>query len=329
LVCDETALEHIRALFARRGREMPERNRVQAFFPEGSRVVPNPEGTAPGIATEMVGDDVRPVRVYCLPGVPAEMRQMWDETLEKELGRLIGGDNCRCIRSRRIRCFGAGESAIEAMLPDLIRRGRHPRVGITASEATITLNVTAEGPTEQACLAAMEPTITTIRESLGQLVFGEGEDRLEDAVVRLLRKQGKTLATIEWATEGLVSQWLQTAAMGQEVAGGAVVNRSTPLARFLRLPGECPSDGEELSRTMARSWGDCVGADYALAVGPFPGEDSPGQNPDVVFMAMATPENVRSLAVPVASHPSIRTAFCAKCALNVVRAFLLGGPSSA
>ena len=53
LVCDEAALDHIRTLFARRGREMPERNEVQAMFPRGSRVIPNPHGTAPGI--DMLG----------------------------------------------------------------------------------------------------------------------------------------------------------------------------------------------------------------------------------------------------------------------------------
>ena len=79
------------------------------------------------------------------------------------------------IRHRLVKCFGAGESRIESMLPDLIRRGRIPRVGITASKTTIILRITAEGTTEQECFAAAEPTVATIRQCLGELVFGEDE----------------------------------------------------------------------------------------------------------------------------------------------------------
>ena len=108
------------------------------------------------------------------------------------------------IRRRRIHCFGAGESQIEAMLPDLIRRGRRPTVGITASQATITLRIAAEGATEEECFAAMEPTVATIRQCLGTLVFGEEDEQLQDAVVKLLRENQKTLATAECGTAGLI-----------------------------------------------------------------------------------------------------------------------------
>ena len=92
------------------------------------------------------------------------------------------------IRHRRIKCFGVGESDLEAMLPDMIRRKREPLVGITVSGATITLRITASGPNDAACQRAMEPTIAQIREMLGVLVFGEEDDELEHAVVRLLER---------------------------------------------------------------------------------------------------------------------------------------------
>src|SRR5439155_13433461 len=73
LVQDDSALAHIRKLFARRRREMPARNKLQAQFPRGSRVVPNPEGTAPGIDLSVPRSCVPPSRVIALPGVPADM----------------------------------------------------------------------------------------------------------------------------------------------------------------------------------------------------------------------------------------------------------------
>ena len=125
------------------------------------------------------------------------------------------------IRHRRIKCFGVGESDLEAMLPDMIRRKREPLVGITVSGATITLRITASGPNEAACRRAMEPTVAQIREILGVLVFGEEDDELEHAVVRLLeRTRTRRVAVAEWATDGLVSQWLAEAAAGSDCFRG-------------------------------------------------------------------------------------------------------------
>ena len=96
-----------------------------------------------------------------LPGVPAEMVEMWNDSVAPAIREMPG--NRRVIRRRRIHCFGAGESQIESMLPDLIRRGRQPTVGITASKATITLRIAAEGESEAECDATIEPVAATIR----------------------------------------------------------------------------------------------------------------------------------------------------------------------
>src|SRR3954465_13227996 len=164
LVQDDAALAHIRNLFARRKREMPERNKLQAQFPRGSRVGPNPEGTAPGIDLTVPRSCGRPCRVIALPGVPAEMFAMWNGTVAPAL--TTGQSEKRVICHRRIKCFGVGESDLEAMLPDMIRRKREPLVGITVSGATITLRITASGPNETACRRLIEPTVSQIRDTL-------------------------------------------------------------------------------------------------------------------------------------------------------------------
>ncbi len=184
LQLDRDALEQIRAMFARRKRPMPPQNELQAMFPTGSRVVRNPHGTAPGIDLDVPRAGRSASRVFCLPGVPAEMVEMWHDSLAAAIGPLGQG---RRILRRRINCFGAGESQIESMLPDLIRRGRRPTVGINASQTTIILRIAADGKTEAECAAAIEPTVATIRQCLGSLVFGEENDELQHVVVRLLR----------------------------------------------------------------------------------------------------------------------------------------------
>ena len=176
----EAALVAVESRFVRRGMPMPESNRRQALFPLGSRIIPNPDGTAPGIDVDIprVGGQCR---IFALPGVPSEMKTMWRATVEPALVAML--PERATIVQRRIKCFGAGESAIESMLPDLVRRGRDPLVGITAHEATITLRIAARGRDEADCLAKIAPTEATIRQCLGTIAYGVEDDEIEDAAV--------------------------------------------------------------------------------------------------------------------------------------------------
>jgi len=323
------ALEHIRALFARRRREMPDRNQRQAYFPAGAEVIPNPDGTAPGIDLTVEREGCGRSRLIALPGVPAEMKQMWAATVVDAVTRFTGGG--RVIRHRAINCFGAGESQIEAMLPELIRRGQQPRVGINASEATIILRIAAEGASETEALAAIEPTARLIRQKLGSFVFGEGDERLQDVVIQLLEQQGRTLATVEWGTAGLVASWLGDAdrarndgAPANGYLGGVVVRTETALRDLLDVPRTTaerhPPENTEIAAAMARACRERFGADYGLAVGRFP---PPGAEA-AVHLALATPGGVQTHTHPHASHPAMRRTLCAKVALNLLRLKLIG-----
>jgi nicotinamide-nucleotide amidase len=331
LVEDEAALAHIRALFARRRREMPERNKLQAQFPCGSRVVPNPEGTAPGIDLTVPRSCGPPCRVIALPGVPAEMFAMWRQTVGPALA--IAQPSKQVICHHRIKCFGVGESDLEAMLPDMIRRKREPLVGITVSGATITLRITASGANEAACRRAMEPTIAQIRDLLGVLVFGEEDDELEHSVVRLLEERSQSVAVAEWATDGLVSQWLAEAAGGRSsFLSGIIVRDIGGLKTILDIdvPGNAASS-PETAREMARALRTKTGADFGLGIAAFPtgGVEIPtaaASNVDMsgtLHVAITAGDNVRVKSFPIASHPAITKTRSAKQALNMLRLALL------
>ncbi len=196
----------IESRFRAAHRPMPESNRLQAWFPRGSRSIPNPEGTAPGIDLQVPRPIGRPVRIIALPGVPAEMKQMWEQTVEDELRRFTGIDSVFYFHT--LHCFGAGESQIEAMLPGLIERGRDPKVGITASEATISLRIATKGPSEIECQYKIAPTLATIRQSLGELVFGENGQTLTDVTCELLRRTNCRLVMIDQVFDGEVAAQL-------------------------------------------------------------------------------------------------------------------------
>lgn len=313
LVRDQTSLEHIEKLFANRGREMPEKNQVQADFPAGSKPIPNPHGTAPGIEMEICSKIL-----FALPGVPAEMHEMWQATVAPRILELQ--PESKVIRHRRIKCFGVGESQLEAMLPDLIRRGREPRVGITASDATITLRITATGKDQQACQTAMEPTVATIYESLGTLVFGEEDDELQHAVLRPLQQQGLTLSVAEWATAGLVTDWLQTASGDSGIFSSGII-----IADRKELP-DLPADTEDHSVQTAIVMAEIIRqrakSDIGLGIGAFPPiTDSTEAQ---VCVALAFPKQTRKLRFPCAAHPAIVRSRTAKQALNALRLALIG-----
>jgi nicotinamide-nucleotide amidase len=327
LLQDDAVLGHIRALFARRGREMPERNIVQAMFPQGSRVIPNPHGSAPGIDLDAPRPGRTPARFFCLPGVPAEMKEMWQESVAPAIRAALPGPP-RVIRHRRVKCFGTGESHLEQMLPDLIRRGRTPSVGITVHHATITLRVTAEGISDAECEQLMQPTLETIRTCLGDLVFGEEDDELEHVVARRLAEHGKTLAVAEWGTGGLVQHWLHDACGDmREFLGGAVVRSRESLVRSLRVPAEVLDRyGENSRETVAAMAERCraeFGADLALAVGPFPHIDPLAETPPPAHFALATRDEVFPERAPYAGHPDVLQSLMAKRALNLLRLYLL------
>ena len=326
LAVNQQALEHMQRIFARRRRQMSPRHRQQAMFPAGSRIVRNPHGTAPGIDLEVPREGAGACRLFALPGVPSEMKEMWYDSVADSLRQIGGGQ--RIIRHKQINCFGAAESQVEAMLPDLIRRGRKPAVGINAHQTTIILRIAAEGATEEQCYAAMEPTIATIRRCLGRLVFGEDDDRLQDAVVRLLRQQNKTLATAEWGTAGLVTQWLDGVAEAEGYyLGGLVVPSEATLKNVLGLESELlerhSATSGEVARAMAVGCRRRFQSDYALAVGRFPESDAEAPEPKPLYFALATPQRVEVKAAPYAGHPATLTIFCAKRALNMVRLEML------
>ncbi len=332
LVHNAEALEHILALFARLRRKMPERNACQAMFPEGADVVHNPHGTAPGIDIEVPRELGTPCRLIALPGVPAELEEMWADSVAD---RLAGLDSGRVIRHRKIKCFGAGESQIEAMLPDLIRRGRQPTVGINASRGTIILRITAEGATEEACQAAIEPTIATIHDHLGRLVYGEGDDELQDAVVRLLRERNQTLATVEWGTAGMLAEWLAAVpGVGDSYRGGLVMTGETApegvfgegwLGQSAAVPQEAEESvcQERLVRAMADACRRRFDSGYALAVGRLPDSNPKPGHPGEVWFALAGPDGATAKKHPFTGHPALRKIFCARRALNFVRLALL------
>lgn len=269
LVRDEESVRRIQALFVARGRVMPERNLCQADRPESADVLPNDCGTAPGILMRVsVKSTGNTCLLAAMPGVPAEMKPMFGQQIRPHL--LSSGIKlCRKV----IRTFGYGESEAERLLGDLTARGRNPEVGITASEAVISLWITARSPSEESALMMCEETERMIRERLGHTVYGDGDVELHDVVAGLIQMRGEQVALLEGATTGgQLAMW-----MTELQAVGSVLEES------LVIPGDWGADSEERPNRPGQAledWPDLVKdliheyfenhmSDYVLLSSPF------------------------------------------------------------
>ena len=329
LVEDPASLAAIAGFFERRNRAMTERNRVQALFPAGSEPIANRVGTAPGIWMRLGR-----ATCICLPGVPYEMKVMFEEQVAPRVRSLMAarGDT-RFILERKLNLFGRGEADVEASALDLTARGREPMVGITASDATISFRVRSSSATETEAASALEGTLATIRARFADILFSEGDDELQHAVLAELARSGKTLAVAESCTGGLIADRVASLAGASEhFLGGVVSYSNASKSALLGVPAELIARvgavSPEVAEAMAVGARGRFGSDLAVSVtgiaGPSGG--TPEKPVGLVYLGLATAEGVRSRKLELGPEQPRRViqSRSAKHALNWVRRELLG-----
>jgi nicotinamide-nucleotide amidase len=287
LVFNQDSFEQIAAMFRSRNRVMPDRNRVQAYFPAGAEPVPNHNGTAPGVWMRL-GE----AHVAAMPGVPSEMYAMFQQQiLPKVLALGLGGG---VLVQRKINCFGMGESGVEERLLDLTRRGHVPEVGITVHDAVISLRILAHAPTRAEAQALIGPVEHTIRERLGELVFGAEDEELHDAVAALLAAKRKTLATAESITAGLVAHSLaHVPGVSAWLRGGIIAYTNEMKTALLGVPesllDEKTAVSPEVAQAMAVGVRERAGTDVAVSTTGYAGPTGGGPDapPGLVYVGLA------------------------------------------
>ena len=297
LVLDPAALETIRAFFRSVGREMTENNAKQALFPEGAEVLPNPVGTAPGFMVEERG-----TLFFCMPGVPRELMRMMDEQVLPRVARRTGASShsSQVVRATLLRTFGMGESALDAELAD-IAQGGGVSLGFRTAFPDNYLRPVARAATAAEADALLAETCRAIRERLGALVYGEGDETLETVVGRLLREKKRTVAVAESCSGGLVAQKL-TDVPGSSAyfKGGVVAYANSAKRDLLGLPPDLldryGAVSDEVARAMAEGARARFRTDLAVATTGIagPGGGSPDKPLGLVHIALADADRTHS-----------------------------------
>ena len=270
LILDEASLERIRSLFHAHGREMTENNVSQARFPEGAEILPNPLGTAPGfsIAQGMT-------RFFCLPGVPNEMTRMMDEQVMPRIEAARGEGPA--VRARLLRTFGMGESTLDDELKDIAASG-DVSLGFRTSFPDNYLRPLARAATAEQAEATLDRICDTIKQRLGPLIYGEGEQTLEAVVGQMLAERGMTIAVAESCTGGLIATRItNNPGSSAYFAGGVVSYSNAAKSDLLGVPAAALEEHGAVSdpviRAMAEGVRERFGVDIGIATTGISGPD--------------------------------------------------------
>jgi len=328
LVLHAPSLAHVERYFADRGRPMHDGNRVQAMVPVGAEALHNANGTAPGISARLQN-----ARVYCLPGVPREMRAMFDAHERPAVEHAAAGG---AILIHVLRTMGMSESEVGHRLKDLMRRDRNPTVGTSAEELIISIRIVSSGASRDEAGAQLERDVEEVRRRLGHVVFGEGDDTLSTAVGRLLIERGLTVSTAESCTGGLIAKRLTDVSGSSAYFERGFITYANEAKR--ELLGVSEEDlrahgavSQRVARTMADGCRERSGADVAVSCTGIAGPTGGAAEKPIglVFIGLALPEKttvVRLLLGETLTRDQVRDR-TAKCALNLLRLKLLGGAS--
>jgi nicotinamide-nucleotide amidase len=286
LSLDEKVLEEIKAKFLHWGRRMPDINARQAMVVEGAEVLPNPNGTAPGMYVEHEGRVV-----VLLPGPPREMKPMFDSHVLPKLAERAGGLR---VARRVLRVAGMGESAVDERIAPVYTQYKNPQTTILFNNTEIEIHLTAQGKTEQEAELLLDGLAGQIEERLGDAIFAFRGEQMEEVVGLRLAVNGFTLAVAESCTGGLVAHRLtEVPGSSNYFMEGVVTYSNEAKTRLLGVPSELIERHGAVSAEVAEAMAEGVkrraATDFGLSVTGIagPGGGTPEKPVGLVYISLA------------------------------------------
>ncbi|MDD5063141.1 MAG: competence/damage-inducible protein A [Phycisphaerae bacterium] len=311
--------EKIRNIFANRQRPMPERNKIQAYIPAGTKAIENNLGTAPGIRAELKGK-----LFFVMPGVPSEMKQMFEGSVFPELQKFAGK---QAVIVLKLRCFGAGESDIAEKLGDLMQRGRNPLINCTVHYGVITLHIIATAEDKGQAQEMAQKCEKTLQNALGELIYGTGEQTLAEVVGAKLAQQKKTIAVTESCTGGTLAKLLtDIPGASKYFTHGWVTYSNIAKIKALGIEADLiKEDGAvscSVAEAMAKKAREIAGTDFAIGITGIAGPDGGSEQKPVglVYISVDSDSGCETKRFVFAAHSRdfVRLQ-AAQTALNMLR----------
>jgi len=325
LVVSEELEEHLRGFSAKLGGPGDYRpSGKQAMIPAKSTVIPNPTGTACGFHFIHGG-----CFFFFLPGVPSEMDRMLCETVLPFLQVRVTHE--RVILTSFLNVFGLSEPEVDGLLAGAFSGNHIVQMSICVTFPRIRITLRADAETETAARTGLHEAVDLVRERLGDAIFSEGHETIEQTVARLFARRGLTLALAESCTGGLIAKRL-TDVPGSSAffLEGAVTYGNAAKMRLLGVPHEILEErgavSSECAVAMAAGVRVAAGSDLGLAVtgiaGPAGGTDD--KPVGTVFISLASPDGSRTKRFRFGGNREEIRTLTAWMALDWLRRYLTG-----
>lgn len=250
--------------------QITENNWKQAQVPEGSMVIDNYNGTAPGLILQKDGKTA-----ILLPGPPNELKPMFERDIRPFLNRL----EPEGIYSKMVKICGFGESKVESMITDIMESQTNPTIAPYAKTGEVHLRITAKAINEETADEMMEPMMEELYRRFGSQIFTTEEAvTLEETVVELLKEKGKTVTTAESCTGGLVAgRLLNVPGASSVYMEGYITYSNEAKEKLLGVSHstleQCGAVSKETACEMAEGAAKAAGADLAISVTGIAGPD--------------------------------------------------------
>jgi nicotinamide-nucleotide amidase len=299
LSLDETILAELRQRFLSFGQVMPERNSRQAMVIEKAVVLPNPNGSAPGMFIEHEG-----VAIVLLPGPPREMRPMFENHV---LPKLAGRAGSVKVVRRMLRVAGLGESAVDEKIAPIYTQYDNPQTTILFNQSEIEIHLTARGRTEVEANALLDRLSEQIEDRLGNAVFAFAGEKMEEIIGLKLTLGRYTLAVAESCTGGLIAQRLtEVPGSSKYFIEGAVTYSNDAKTRTLGVEPVLLLEHGAVSAPVAQAMAEGIRkrarTDYGLAVTGIAGPGGGSEEKPVGLVYIALSDDVhtehRQLQIP-------------------------------
>lgn len=288
LVLHAPSLEEIKKYFAHRQTNMAPNNRRQAMIPEGSIVVKNERGTAPGVICEY-GNKI----IINLPGPPHELEWMFSQSITPYLTNKFGGQGV--IASKILHASGIGESTLEEEIKELIINQNNPTIALLVKKGEIHIRLTARAQTQDQANELILKIEKDIREKVGQYIFGADNETMELVVGELLKNKKLTIALAESCTGGLVSSRITDIAGSSEYLIGSTVCYSNKVKINevgvpVQIINKHGAVSEETAKAMAVGIRNKFGVDIGVGVTGIAGPGGATETKPVglVYMAISS-----------------------------------------
>jgi len=303
LLLNESVLADIRNRFQSFGRSMPERNSRQAMVIDGAEILPNPNGTAPGLFIEHDG-----TAIALLPGPPREMHPMFENEVNRRLAGRVG--LLRVVR-RTLRVAGMGESAVDEIIAPVYTKYDNPQTSILFNRSEIEVQLTARARSEVEAEALLDKVSGELEAKLGNSIFAFRGEKMEEVVGLRLAVGGFTLAVAESCTGGLIAQRLTSVSgSSRYFISGVVTYSNEAKTKLLGVEPMMLLEHGAVSSVVAEAMAEGVreraSTDFGLSVTGVAGpEGGTAEKPvGLVFIALADDAHTehRKLMIPGDRH---------------------------